>query len=142
MFVFGATNQYEDLVNAYNATYGYNDLLNLQFAQQDYDRLKNASLAELGMTQAEKDMYLNQLEKEVLAQDKIARQKYGGLRKAQNGGENAEYYIPRLPVKEYDDTTQLHPLPAPFSMSVYIVWTKSHSLKSLIRTMSNIIQKS
>jgi hypothetical protein len=79
LFVYGPTNQHNDLVNAYDATYGYNDLFDLQFAQQDYDRLKNTSLDKLGMTQAEKDMYLNQLRKDVLAQDKIARnKKYGG----------------------------------------------------------------
>ena len=39
------------------------------------------------------------------------------MRKAQNGGENAEYYIPRLPVKEYDDTTQYHALNRPYNMN-------------------------
>jgi len=38
----------------------------------------------------------------------------GGLPKAQNGGEN-EYYIPRLPIKEYDDTTQYHALNRPYN---------------------------
>jgi hypothetical protein len=79
LLVYGPTSQHVDLVNAYDDTYGYNNLFDLQFAQQDYDRLKNTSLSELGMTQAEKDMYLNQLKKDVLAQDKIARnKKYGG----------------------------------------------------------------